>query len=489
MDRRTFSLSAVGALVATLTACGGGGGEANSSQALPDNSVPVKENTPVARPVTLSAELASPTLLAAGTVFLQTVAAGDNEGEAAPGQANFWDLRKDMTLGNGFNDQFAGALRLSVTRGADVQLFPADQSHAGLSAYGPELNVGDGVKAVSFVAAGDAHLHPVRGSRLQQTLDLTGAVGPIALTWVSNFNAAAFANHADSFADEPFSWKVVLRDGTGNLLKTFFSIDQTDAAGTGTDGSGDLSAYRGQLVVLTFEHDTPAYGSQLVSVSVQDAGNKEYVVNGNFVSGKLGWTVPAVKVSQNIQSAPRTLHGLNVRRMFYTQPNALWGRWTDCFENPTNNPIAVVVSYDSTLGSGGRGVIYLTPGSNDKALTSWDGSTGSEDGTRDRDIGMVFGSGVTKEGKTASGLAMTAPDGSADIRFTHTISVPAHGSVALVNFIILSGKDTGLTAAGDINARATEVDLLAADIANNFRTNFAYQRGMMQAQLDTLKNF
>jgi hypothetical protein len=47
---------------------------------------------------------------------------------------------------------------------------------------------------------------------------------------------------------------------------------------------------------------------------------------------------------------------------------------------------------------------------------------------------------------------------------------------------------TGKTAT-DITARATQVDTQAADIANNFRTNFAYQRGMTQAQLDSLKNF
>ena len=482
MDRRTFSLSAIGALVSTLTACGGGGG-GGTTQVVADNIVPAKDNSAVVQPSVASVELASPTSLPKGTVFLQTVAATDGDPEAAPGQANFWDLRTSLALGDGYNNQFASALNLGVSSGDTVLAFPADQTHTGLTAYGPELGAADGVKTVSFVGAGNAHLHPVRGARLQQTLDLTNATGTISLTWTSAYSAAAFAISPECFADEPFSWKVVLRDGAGTLLKTLFSYDQNDAAssspspGIGTDGIGDLSAHAGQTVVLSFEHDSPAYGSQVSSVSVTDGAGNQYVINGNFADSN-GWTVPAVKVSQNVQSAPRPLHGLNVRRMFYTQPNALWGRWTDCFENPTPNPVSVVVSYDSTLGSGGRGVIYNTPGANGKALTSWDGSTGNEDGTRDRDIGMVFGSGVTK-----------SVDGSANIKFTHTVSVPAGGSVALVNFIILSGKDTGQTVPADINARATEVDLLAADIANNFRTNFAYQRGMMQAQLDTLKNF
>jgi len=54
--------------------------------------------------------------------------------------------------------------------------------------------------------------------------------------------------------------------------------------------------------------------------------------------------------------------------------------------------------------------------------------------------------------------------------------------------VVLTGTDTGLTAT-DVTARATQVDTQTADIANNFRTNFAYQRGLTQAQLDTLKNF
>ena len=489
MDRRTFSLSAVGALVTSLTACGGGGGGASSSsQAVSENPVPVKDAAAVVQPTVPTAELASATMLPAGTVFLQSVAAADGDPEAAPGQANFWDLRTDLALGDGNNNQFNGALRLCVTVGADVQPFPSDQTYAGLTAYGPELGAGDGVKTVTFVGPGNAHLHPVRGVKLQQTLDLRNAVAPISLAWASQYNAAAFAASAESFSDEPFSWQVVLRDSSGTLLKTFFRFDQTDTTGigVGADGSGELSAYANQTVVLSFEHESPAYGSQVASVSVTDGNGTQFVVNGDFASGARGWSVPAVQASHNVQSAPRTLHGLAVRRMFYTEPDALWGRWTDCFANNTPNPIAVVVSYESTLGSGGRGVIYSTPGANGKALTSWDGSDGSEDGTRDRDIGMVFGSGVTANFGSAQALATA--NGSANIVFSHTISVPAGGSVALINFIIMNGTDTGKTAS-DIGARATAVDTLAADIANNFRTQFAYQRGMMQAQLDTLKNF
>ena len=486
MDRRTFSLSAIGAIVTSLTACGGGGGESSNPQAAPGNQVPAKDATVVVQPSAPAVELASATMLRAGTVFLQSVAATDGDAEAAPGQANFWDLRTNLSLGDGYNNQFVGALNLSVELGGVVQNFPADQTYSGLTAWGPALGTGDGVKAVTFVDTG-AHIHPARGAGLQQTLDLGNAVGPISLTWTSFYQPDAFGDGtSETFIDAPFSWQVVLRDSAGQLRETLFRVDQTGTSGTGLDGSANLSHYFNEIVVLSFEHDS-GYSSLVSSVSVKDSANTQYVTNGNFAAGGRGWHVPSLQVSQNVQSDPRTLHGLEVRRMFYTQPDAMWGRWTDCFANLTGNPIAVAVSYDSTLGSEGRGVIYLTPGANDKALTSWDGGGGGSGGN-DRDIGMVFGSAVAKLARSATTLQSASPGGIATIKFTHSINVPAGGSVALVNFIIMSGTDTGKTAS-DVNARATGVDVLAADIANNFRTNFAYQRGMMQAQLDTLKNF
>ena len=486
MDRRTFSLSAIGALVTTLTACGGGGGSASEPAA--GNVVPVKDTSIVVQPAAPAAELASASSSKPGTVFLQGVAATDGDLEAAPGQANFWDLRTNMALGDGYNSQFAGALNLSVTQGAAVRPFPADQAYADLTAWGPELGAADGVMAVTFPSPGPALMHPGRGVRLQQSLDLTGATGAISLVWASMYQPAPFQNSTDleSFIGAPFYWQVVLRDGAGNLSETLYRHDESPTI-TGTDGSADLSAHAGEIVVLCFEHDS-GYTADVSSVSVKDGAGKEYVINGSFAMGDRGWTVPAIKAVQNVQSAARPLHGLDVRRMFYTQPNALWGRWTDCFHNPsTTTPITVTVSYDSTLGSGGRGVIYDTPGANGKALTSWDGGVPAGDTTtpETRDIGMVFGSGVTKTALTATAAATGSPN----IKFTHTITVAAGASVALVNFIIMTGTDTGLMAAGDVNALATEVDALAADIANNFRSNFAYQRGMMQAQLDTLINF
>ncbi|MGJ7500152.1 hypothetical protein ACSFBF_07315 [Variovorax sp. ZT5P49] len=103
-------------------------------------------------------------------------------------------------------------------------------------------------------------------------------------------------------------------------------------------------------------------------------------------------------------------------------------------------------------------------------------------------LGSAVGSGISLVWDGVPSPALGAGAGNEDVLFQFNISVPAGGSVTLMNFLVMSGTDTGLVAT-DITARATEVDTQLADIANNFRTNFAYQRGLTQAQLDTVKNF
>ena len=99
---------------------------------------------------------------------------------------------------------------------------------------------------------------------------------------------------------------------------------------------------------------------------------------------------------------------------------------------------------------------------------------------------MVFGTAATVDYTSDDGLGND--NGSDNVVFTHNISVPAGGRVTLLNFVILTGTDTADTAV-DITALATQVDTAALDIASNFRTNFLYQRGMTQEQLESLKNF
>ena len=291
----------------------------------------------------------------------------------------------------------------------------------------------------------------------------------------------------------------LLRDSAGVVLPPLYRIDQTGVE-TGLSVVAELDPATGlptgNMIATssaTFDHT----GSAVLSFE-QDSGGvarvRSVTVNGTPTVADATWTGPALTVSQNILSGAVPVDGLTVSRMFYTQPNQLWARWTDTFTNNTGAALTRTVNYDSTLGSDillgsitpvlvGNGVIYATPGAGGKALTSWD-RTGGIDG--DRDVGLVFGSGASLP--TYTSATATAP-GSTDIRVSHTIVVPAGGSVTLVNFVILSGTDTGFGGTTPVTARATAIDAVAADIATNFRSNVIYQRGMTQAQINTLKNF
>ncbi len=65
---------------------------------------------------------------------------------------------------------------------------------------------------------------------------------------------------------------------------------------------------------------------------------------------------------------------VRVARSFYTVPGKLWGRWADTFTNDNNTPVTLTVQYTTNLGSDDSGIIYITPGTGNKSLTSWDGS-------------------------------------------------------------------------------------------------------------------
>jgi hypothetical protein len=501
MDRRKFSLTMVGSAV--LAGCGGGGGSGSggflfpaASGAAPSPASPPEVAPPVPAPVPdpgpvvpAAPELATPTSLPAGTAFLQTIAATDGDPAIAPGQANIWDLSEDFVINDGGDDQFDGALHLSVNVGETQEDFPTDQTYQELTAMGPEMGASDGVKAVSFTSDVNfsqntgryAFLHAGAEVRLQQILNLGSAVGPgISLAWAGIPSAG---NTGNPLSDPAQYGQVVVRDTAGALLATLFRADANGASGTW--GSASLTAFIGQTVVLSFEQRVWASGSTIDTVSVKDTANTEFVVNGDFEAEGSGWTVLATKVSQNVRTGVRTLNGLEVQRTFYTQPNLLWARMADVFRNPTAAPIEAVVSYATNLGSDSWGIIYPTPGATQKALSTWDyKSNGGVAG--DRDVGFAFGAADVVDYRSDTALGARA--GSDDVLFKFNISVPAGGSVTLLNFVVMSGTDTGLTAT-DVTARATEVDTQLVDIANNFRTNFAYQRGLTQAQLDTAKNF
>lgn len=487
MDRRAFSLSLIGAAVMTLPGCGGGDAEVAPVTPAPTTPEPTVPEPTVPEPAV--PELATATTLSAASSFLQSVLATDGGRIAAPGQANYWSFDNSFRILDCNDWQISSALEMSV----DGMSFPQDQTYAELTALGPELGTADGVKYVSFttdtnfVDSGttSAVLHAVRGAKLQQTVTLPVTMGDIWLEWGGYLSA-----DKNRFNGEPFHTQVVIRSTAGEVLKTLYRRDQ-DVYNAGSWGAGRIDEYNGETVVVSFEYDGPAWPNAMVIDNVgvwaeSSPGNVDwidYLTNGNFEAGGTGWTVPDSKVAQNVRSGMRTMSGLELQRSFFTQPNKLWARMTDEFVNPTMSPITAEVRYYNETGPGSTSVIYPTPGAGNRAVSSWDG-----DG-RKRDMGLVHGSlGTTGSIVYTSEDGLGNSNGSGSIDITRSITVPAGGRVTLVNFVILNGTDTGLTAT-DINARATEVDTVAAAIATNFRTDVSYQRGMTQAQLDTLANF
>ncbi|MBN8752574.1 MULTISPECIES: hypothetical protein [Variovorax] len=510
MDRRRFALSAVG--IAVLSGCGGGGSGGGGGFAFPpvggspapapgepsaplppapQPPVPPAPNPP-APPA--GPELATPTLLPASTILTQSIETEDRTLNAAvgPGQANFWDLRPDFCIGDGWKSQFAGALALGVRVGRSSAGFDGDQKFKELTPLGPEMTAADGLKIVSitdnpqFQSNGfAAFLHAVPDARLQQTLDLRQAVAPVNVQWTGKWGALRgnFVGSGDDVIDppEPAFMQVVLRDTSGKELRTLFKVDSTGNSNTWGQPA-DLTDFAGQVVVLSFEQCNCGQGTSIEMVSVDDSAprSRSFIVNGDFSAGLSGWTVSPTRGVQNIRSATRTLNKLEVQRTFYAQPNQSWGRMTDTFHNPTASSITAKVTYVSFLGSDGAGVIYPPASAPQKAVSVWDGYG------LGRDAGIVFG---TADGVDYSSASMlNSRDGRNTVTVDFNITVPAGGTVTLANFLILTGTNTWFGATS-IAARATDVDTQAAAIAANFRTDVLYQRGLTQLQLDTLKNF
>ncbi|MDM0020694.1 hypothetical protein [Variovorax saccharolyticus] len=351
--------------------------------------------------------------LPAGTIFQQTLAVANGRG-VAPAQANVWDLDPDFSIGDGGDDQLDGALELQVAVGGASAQFPSDQIYSELTALGPTLGTADQLLAVSFSADAAfatssnatgryAFLHAGVDVRLQQVLDLRAATGGISLSWTGSLGQLDLRD----FADPSQFIQVVLRDSSGGLLAMLYRTDLTGS--TGTWASASLTAYAGQVVVLSFEQRTGKTGSAIDNVSVKDSTSREFVVNGDFEAQASGWLMSDAKASQNVRSGVRTLRGLEVQRSFFAQPDQPWGRVTDVFHNASAAPVTAVVTYINNLGSDDGGVIYPTPGASLKGLTTWDSGY-----REDRDIGFVFGAADSRTFQSASVLNLR--DGSDEVR-------------------------------------------------------------------------
>jgi len=434
------------------------------------------------------------------TVYPQFVPPLDGDGGAFIGTANYWDIQGDFELNDGFDDQFDGALQLSVGSGEGVEWFPS-LSLSEIHAMTPVISLSDypGAENQTVSDGGDTSQNPIEGSysayilatpdsRISQTLDLTSAVSPITLTWEDNISVWGNLN------DESNTYNVVLRALDGTLLETLFTVTNSSTSGI---HNADISSYAGQQVVLSFEISSYAHWwpNLIDSVSVVDSSGTEptsstgispaateFVINGTFETGNLsGWTVNNPSVSFNIITDPQTVGGLDVTRSFFTLPGSKWARWADTFTNNTASPITTTINYDTDLGSDSCGIIYYTPNTGNKALSSWDGDAS------DRDIGIVFGNASSVDFLSDDDIGC-ADEGSDTITVTYDVTVNPGQTITIVQFIVMNGVDTGYTATS-IDDRATDIDNVAQAIVNNFWNDPQYRDYLTQSQMDTIYNF
>ncbi len=431
------------------------------------------------------------------TIFRQTVTMEDTDtSEYFPGQPNIWDISDDFSLSDGGDDQFDGALELSIGSS-----FPS-QTYSDLIFNAPAFDSTDGVKVAAVVDgvvgninnSGDfsaieglnsAYLNDVYDGRIAQSVNLAGAVSPITLSWSWEANVSSGA-----FTMSGTYLRAVIRNATdGSILATLASVSGSESA---SYGPINLDAYINQTIIISFEIRSSGTGPNLIdAVSLTDGAASQYLTNGDFETGDLtGWTVNEPAEYQNFTSSAELIGGLTVTRSFYTVPNKLWGRWVDTFTNNTGAQITETVSYDTALGSEGYGILYETPGTGGMALTGWDGTADAGlDPTgfsNDRDFALVFGDADSVTYTSAT--ALNTADGSGDITHEYNIIVDPGDTVSIVNFIVMNGVDTNDTAI-DANATATAIDAAALDIVDNFWNDDQYRAGMTQAQINAVVNF
>jgi len=499
-------LAALMATVALIAGCGGGD-STPVGFAAPPPGAPVIAPAPEAAPAPAPAPVAPPTVqLAAAsavaglTVFYQVGTNDDTRKEfAGPGASpNSWDLKSDMTLEDGGHDQFDTALALSITSLSGGMprsgSFPSDQNYSELKYLTPEYTGATGTAGALFnsstvtytVLANTstiAWLMPSQDSRVQQTVTVP-SVAAGTLTWdtISTRKSAS----KGYFGGENAFFRVVLRNSGGAVVGTLYN-EQDGTAVTGTIGVADMSPYAGQTLALSFEArstynpDNNAYGPGIDNVSLLN-GATQIITNGTFEAGGTGWTTNQPVASQNVASGTRTVADLTTQRSVYVPPTEKWGRWTDAFTNPTSTTITATVTYYTNLGSDNRGIIYSTPDTAGRAVTSWDGNSD------DRDVALVFGNNAVPR-PFSSASALAARDGSENMYWDYHVTVAPGATVTIVQFIVLPSKATWQTPGVTISTKATEADAIALDIVNNFRTNVKYRHGMTQQQLDTILNF
>lgn len=414
------------------------------------------------------------------TVFSQTVPVEDSDDGVFPGQANHWDLNDDGSISDGYDDQFDGAMELSVNDAS----FPSDQTYSELTYFDPLFGSADGVKTVALSDDNDfsslsgtysVMLNRVSLAQISQDVDLSTASGTVTLS----FEYDAYPDYYN-ISGRDYNLSVVVESG-GNDTEVF---NIANTSGSGTENI-DISAYAGQNIKLSFVYSSDSWYALIDTISIQDQNNIEFVTNGDFEGNTLtGWTANEPQETQNVTFGSRVVSDANVTvtRSFYTKPNSLWARYADVYENNTSAPVDINVSYYTNLGSDDYGIIYDTPETANKAITTWDGDNS------DRDIGFVFGNASHVEYTSDDGLGNGNGSDSMNIHYRN-VNIPANSKITIVNFVIMNGKDTADTA-GDIDAKATEIDIAAKAIVDGMAAGTEeYYRGMTSEQKNTIVNF
>ncbi|MDY6947003.1 MAG: carboxypeptidase regulatory-like domain-containing protein [Pseudomonadota bacterium] len=138
---------------------------------------------------------------------------------------------------------------------------------------------------------------------------------------------------------------------------------------------------------------------------------------------------------------PSVIQNLEVSRRVYVPQAGGYARYLEVFNNPTSNPITVVVNVDSNLGSDSNTQQIVTPAStgNRYAVTRDSGS--------DPALGHVFASASP----TVSGTFTLSGD---ILRYQWTLVVPAGQQVSLLHFAIQRSPGDSTSAAAQAQALA-----------------------------------
>jgi hypothetical protein len=120
-----------------------------------------------------------------------------------------------------------------------------------------------------------------------------------------------------------------------------------------------------------------------------------------------------------------------------------------------------------------------------KSLAEFDGDSG------DRDIGWVYGGSAasTPTVTFTSNPTLGTRNGSDNVWVVFPITVPAGGKVAIVNFLVMTGIDTGALVDTTLDTHPAEVEAVNAAIMAGYGTDPIYQDYMTPAQRAAVVNF